>query len=362
MPAFFIPGMWYVFLIHNADMKIKKEGIILEKTHHDFENDGVLNPAVIKVGSDVHMFYRAVRLGNFSTIGYCRFEGPLKLAERWEKPLLIPSEPNEHHGVEDARIVCIDDVYYMTYTAYDGKNALGALATGKDLFHFEKQGIIVPTITYQEFKHMVSASRGINEKYLGYDHFYQMPKRVTEKLLLWDKNVIFFPRRINGMLAFLHRIRPGIQLVMVNDLKELTGDFWIHYFFDFTHHIVMDPIYPHEINYLGGGCPPIETEAGWLVIYHGVYDVNTKHIYVACAALLDIDNPVKVIARLPYPLFSPEHDWELFGVVNNVVFPTGCAVFDDMLYIYYGAADSRISAVSLSMNELINELLTHKVK
>ena len=109
-------------------MEIKKEGILLEKTHFDFENDGVLNPAVMQVGNNVHMYYRAVRMGNHSTIGYCRFEGPLKLVERHEKPILVPTEPYEIQGVEDARIVCIDSVYYLTYTAYDGKNALGALA------------------------------------------------------------------------------------------------------------------------------------------------------------------------------------------------------------------------------------------
>jgi len=311
-------------------MEIKKEGILLEKTHLDFENDGVLNPAVIKVGNDVHMYYRAVRVGNHSTIGYCRFDGPLKLVERHEKPILEPTEAYESQGVEDARIVFIDGLYYMSYTAYDGKNALGALAIGKDPLHFEKHGLIVPAITYAEFKHMASASKGINEKYLGYDRFYELPKRggekVSDKLFLWDKNVIFFPRRIHGKLAFFHRIRPGIQLVMVNDIKELTGDFWIHYLMEFNKHVVMDPIFPHEISYLGGGCPPIETEAGWLVIYHGVHDVNNKHVYVACAALLDIDNPLKVLSRLPHPLFVPEHEWELVGEVNNVVFPTGTAL------------------------------------
>lgn len=341
-------------------MEIKKEGILLEKTHFDFENDGVLNPAVMQVGNNVHMYYRAVRMGNHSTIGYCRFEGPLKLVERHEKPILVPTELYEIQGVEDARIVCIDSVYYLTYTAYDGKNALGALATSKDLLHFEKQGLIVPCIMYEEFKHLASASKHVNEKYFGYDKFYQMPKRMNEKLLLWDKNVIFFPRRINGKLAFLHRIRPGIQLVMVNELKELTGEFWIHYLFEFNKHVVMDSLYPHEISYLGGGCPPIETEEGWLMIYHGVYDVKGKHVYVACAALLDIDNPLKVLSRLPHPLFVPEYDYELVGEVNNVVFPTGTALFDERLYIYYGAADSRISCVSLNYKELINELVKYK--
>ena len=71
-------------------VEVKKEGIILEKTNLGFEDDGVFNPAVIKEGNTVHMFYRAVRTGNYSTVGYCRFEGPLKLVERHDKPILFP--------------------------------------------------------------------------------------------------------------------------------------------------------------------------------------------------------------------------------------------------------------------------------
>jgi hypothetical protein len=74
---------------------------------------------------------------------------------------------------------------------------------------------------------------------------------------------------------------------------------------------------------VGGGCPPIETEMGWLLIYHGVHDTVNGYVYTACACLLDLDNPNKEIARLPYPLFGPELEWELKGVVNNVCFPTG---------------------------------------
>jgi predicted GH43/DUF377 family glycosyl hydrolase len=124
----------------------------------------------------------------------------------------------------------------------------------------------------------------------------------------------------------------------------------------------MDPIHKHESKYIGGGCPPIETEYGWLLIYHGVEETERGLVYSACAALLDLKNPCKEIARLPYALFSPEYEWELFGEVNNVVFPTGTALFGNTLFIYYGAADSHIASVSLSLPELLAELLTHTTK
>jgi predicted GH43/DUF377 family glycosyl hydrolase len=193
--------------------------------------------------------------------------------------------------------------------------------------------------------------------------FYYQVKDFEKKRLLWDKNVMFFPKRINGKLTFLHRLRPGIQLVSVKNLNELTKEFWKQYFQKFDEHIVLDPLYNHESCYIGSGCPPIETKHGWLLIYHGVERTEEgKFIYSACAALLDLNNPVKEIARLPYALFSPEYDWELNGEVNNVVFPTGTAVFGNTLFIYYGAADSLIACASVSLPDLVTELLTYDKK
>ncbi len=341
-------------------IKVKKEGILLMKTAHVFENEGVLNPAVIKDKDCIHIFYRAVSKGNHSSIGYCKLNGPLLVEIRLETPVLSPDFDYESHGVEDPRIVKIDDLYYLTYTAYDGVNALGALAVSKDLIHFDKLGIIVPTITYNEFSHLAGSKYPLNEKYLRYNEHEQIHEKEGKKVLLWDKNVIFFPKRINGKLYFLHRVRPDIQIVSVNNLDELTSEFWQNYFLHFNESIVLSPKYKHEVSYIGGGCPPIETEHGWLLIYHGVHDTVKGYIYSACAALLDLHNPQKEIARLPYPLFTPEHDWELRGEVNNVCFPTGSVLLEDTLYIYYGAADEQIACASLSISDLLHELLLNK--
>ncbi|RPH31641.1 MAG: pesticidal protein Cry7Aa [Bacteroidales bacterium] len=344
-------------------IEVKREGIIISKTDLEFENEGVLNPAVIREGKNVHIFYRAVRNGNHSTIGYCKLEGPLTVVERWEKPIMVPDFDYESQGVEDARIVKIEDLYYLTYTAYDGINARGALAISKDLVHFEKQGIITPDITYAEFVFLAESSGKVNENYYRNQLFYYEKADPDKKMILWDKNVVFFPRRIKGKLVFFHRIRPGIQIVYIKSIKELTHDFWKKYFNNFHEHIVLDPIYKHELNYVGSGCPPIETEHGWLLIYHGVEETERGLIYSACAAaLLDLENPARVIARLPKPLFFPELEWELNGDVNNVVFPTGTALFGDTLYIYYGAADERIACASVSLSSLISELLNHTAK
>jgi len=343
-------------------IEVKREGILFSKTDLEFENEGVLNPAVIREGDSIHLFYRAVRQGNHSCIGYCRLSGPLTIAERKDKPVIVPEFEFESQGIEDPRIVKIDDVFYMTYTGYDGTNALGALVTSKDLRHFEKQGIIVPQITHSEFVLLAESSGKLDKKYFRPHKFYYPESEDKINMFIWDKNVIFFPRKINGNLMFLHRIRPGIQIVSVNSLKKLTSEFWKNYMQNLQDHIVLDPVYKHESLYIGGGCPPVETEQGWLMIYHGAEETDRGRVYSACAALLDLNNPSRVIARLPYALFSPESEWEIKGYVNNVVFPTGTALFGNTLFIYYGAADSEIACASVSLSALLAELLTYPVK
>ncbi|MFN3381874.1 MAG: hypothetical protein ACK41O_20630, partial [Runella zeae] len=171
-----------------------------------------------------------------------------------------------------------------------------------------------------------------------------------------------FPRRINGKLFFLHRIKPDIQIAEFYELSELTPEFWQNYFLRFNTQIVLSPRFEHEVSYIGSGCPPLETELGWLLIYHSVHDTINGYVYTACAALLDLQNPYKEIARLPYPLFKPEYDWEITGEVNNVCFPTGALVRGDTLYIYYGAADEQIACASLSIAALLEEFLLNSTK
>jgi beta-1,2-mannobiose phosphorylase / 1,2-beta-oligomannan phosphorylase len=343
-------------------IQVKKEGVLLDKTTFGFENEGVLNPATIREGNIVHMFYRAVSKGNYSSIGYCRLHGATTVMERSDAPIIFPQGDLESHGIEDPRIVKIDSLYYLTYTAYDGVNALGMLATSTDLKNWTKLGLIVPQIIYDEFKRLATYKDVLNEKYARYNaRNAVLPITPDKKVWLWDKNVVFFPRRINNKLHFLHRIKPDIQIVCINNLEELTPDFWQNYFIHINDNIVLTPKYDYDINYIGGGCPPIETKNGWLLIYHGVHDTVDGYVYSACAALLDLENPVKEIARLPYPLFTPEEEWELKGEVNNVCFPSGAVVFDDTLYIYYGAADERIACASVSLSGLLAELLLNKI-
>lgn len=338
-------------------LNIKKEGILLEKTSLEFENKGVMNPAVIQNQKGIHLFYRAVNQHNYSSIGYCKLSSALTIKTRKLTPIILPNFVYESKGVEDPRIVKLKNTYYMSYTAYNGINALGAIATSKDLKVWIKKGIIVPKISHDLFIQLVKSKTTINEKYFRYNKFNQVHKGTY----LWDKNVVFFPRRIHGKICFLHRIKPDIQIVEIKKIEDLTEKFWKYYIMNIREYIVISPKYAHEVCYVGGGCPPIETNFGWLIIYHGVYDTINGYVYTVCASLLDIDNPKKEIARLPYPLFKPELDWEREGNVNNVCFPSGSLIINGSLYIYYGAADERIATASIELSQLINELLLNTV-
>jgi predicted GH43/DUF377 family glycosyl hydrolase len=107
--------------------------------------------------------------------------------------------------------------------------------------------------------------------------------------------------------------------------------------------------------YVGSGCPPIEIEKGWILVYHAVYEIDSELVYKAHCCLLDINEPQKVIAYLPYSLIEPELEWEKNGNVKNVVFPTGALIKDGFLFIYYGGADKQIGCASVDLINLINE-------
>ena len=338
-------------------IEVKSEGIILESSTNAFDNQAVLNPACVEIDGITHMFYRAVRQRDMvSSIGYCQLSGN-KVIKRLDHPVLFPEYDYEKKGVEDPRIVFFEGVYYIFYTAYDGKNAVFAYATSSDLVKFVKHGVISPRITYAEAGKLIgSANTKVREKYFLFESYIR--DRQGADILLWEKDAFIFPKKFHNKFALVHRILPGIQVIYFDDFKDLTDDYWRKYLLDLGSHILLESQYRFESRNIGGGCPPIETKEGWLFIYHAIEDSSQGRIYHAAAALLDLDDPAKVIGRLKRPLFSPTEDWEKQGDVNNVVFPTGTVLKNGRLYIYYGAADKLIAAKSVDMNELLRELKT----
>jgi predicted GH43/DUF377 family glycosyl hydrolase len=133
--------------------------------------------------------------------------------------------------------------------------------------------------------------------------------------------------------------------------------FWINYLSNIESHVVMRQRYRWEDEKIGAGAMPIKTDEGWLLIYHGVHiSQDMGRVYKAGASLLNLYNPQIEITRLEKPLFEPRTYWERNGVVNNVVFPEGTSIFDDDLYIYYGAADRVVAWRKVSLNHLLSRI------
>lgn len=342
-------------------LKVKREGVILKPTKNEFEDQSVLNPGVYQDGQTVHIIYRAISKKNMcSSLGYAKLKGGTKVVERWDKPFMESKFKYEKKGLEDPRITKIKDTYYMTYVAHDGKHALIAYAAGKDLFDMERGGIISPKITYAKAGKLFRYSK-LKDDYFFFEAFYK--EYGGKNIFIWEKDGILFPEKIKGKYAMLHRILPDMQIIYFDDFRKLQDNYyWLEYLMHLDKHVVLEGEHGFEQRHIGGGAPPIKTSEGWLLIYHGTEENNAGRVYHAGAALLDLKNPQKVIARLPYPLISPEEKHEEDGLVDNVVFATGTALFGDKLYIYYGAADTYISAASVSLKALLKELLKNKIK
>ena len=160
-----------------------------------------------------------------------------------------------------------------------------------------------------------------------------------------------------GEFAAAHRIEPNIELAFFDRIKKLDrfpqNPYSKNYLKRIQANVIMKPERKWEEKKVGIGPPPIRTDAGWLVIYHGV-DSNT--VYRAGAALLDLENPCRVIARTSEPILEPEEDYERIGVVPNVVFPEGAVVMNDELRVFYGGADRVCCVASVPMKLLMESL------
>ena len=339
-------------------VEVKKHGIFMEKTDASFENKAVLNPTCFQDGETVHFFYRAIDTNNVSSIGYAKLKGPLEIIERKREPVIFPEFDYEKMGCEDPRITKIGEIYYLTYTAYDGVNARIAYATSKDLISWEKQGIISANVSYRDAETYFENSE-LKDRYYFFSSYMQ--EKMGKDVLLWEKDAILFPDKIAGKYALIHRVLPDMQIIFFEDFAELASiDFWKEHLSNLAQHVLVENTEWFETRNIGAGAPPIKTEAGWLLIYHAVEELNKGRIYSVGAILVDLDDPKKLVGKLSEPLFAPSEAWEHADGRMDVVFPSGTAIFNNRLYIYYGAADERIGVASVEMDDFLRDLVCCK--
>ena len=231
-----------------------------------------------------------------------QFAADSRVSER----VIFPTSPSQSNGIEDARFVLFQNedgsrVYYATYTAYDGKVILPQFLETRDFLHFRFITLNGPAVK--------------------------------------NKGMALFPRKIGGSYAMLSRQDNENIYVMYSENIH----FW------YAPELVLKPTFPWEFVQLGNCGSPIETEAGWLVLSHGVGPMRK---YCLGAFLLDRDDPTQVVGRLREPLLKPSED-EREGYVPNVVYTCGALVHGRDLVLPYAMSDYATNFAILSIDEIL---------
>jgi predicted GH43/DUF377 family glycosyl hydrolase len=251
-----------------------------------------------------------VLLSNIVTLAEANYDVLFEDDQSVSERVIAPKAPTEINGIEDARFVLFTDdngehTYYATYTAFDGK-------------------VILP-------------------QFLETDDFLKFRISTLNGPEVQNKGLALFPRKVNGRYAMISRQDNENMYLMFSDSLH----FW------YTKQLLMRPTFPWEYIQLGNCGSPIETEAGWLLITHGVGPMRK---YSIGAALLDLEDPSRVIGRLPFPLLSPIGD-EREGYVPNVVYSCGSLIHNGRLILPYAMSDQVTGFASIETNELLEELL-----
>jgi predicted GH43/DUF377 family glycosyl hydrolase len=262
-----------------------------------------------------------VRLPHISHLRLVRLDATTtEVKEIIVLPQLQPQQPWEELGIEDARITRIEDIYYITYVAISRQfGVTTALMTTRDFVTFERRGIIFPAE---------------------------------------DKDVVLLPEKRDGAFFAFHRPTPHtwVNAPSITTSRSPDTTHWG------GHRVVIAPRAGHwDSVKVGAGAPPVRLPQGWLLLYHGVETATAENSigrYCAGAALLDGDDPSKVLARSDEPLFIPHRPHEVSGFVPDVVFPTGALLSDDkqVLTIFMGAADEVVTVQSISVQVILEHL------
>lgn len=297
-----------------------------------WQSFATFNPASIYLGDKIHILYRAMSKDNTSYIGYASSLDGFNLDQKLEEPIYSPREdfeakkvPNGNSGCEDPRITKMGDTLYLCYTAYDGINP---------------PRVAISTIKEKDF---------LDQKWN-----WSRPVLITPEGFD-DKDTCLFPEKFEDGYFIIHRID-----------GEITGDYLNK--IDFNEEIIdrsLKIIGPRTNAWdslkVGVSSQPIKTDYGWLVLYHGVSKSHST--YRVGAVLLDLKDPAIVLARSTDAIFEPEEEYEKVGIVNNVVFPCGMVIKDDLLFTYYGGGDRVVGVATMKLSVILDSLVRgHKLE
>jgi len=348
-------------LAPGTNFSVVRLGVVMRATPDDpREAWGVLNPGGVRSADGVmHLFPRLVAEGNFSRIGHTRVQyndGRPVGVERLEIAL-EPSEPYEvgpsGGGVEDPRVVYVPLLkkFVMTYTAFVPHEPRVAIAVSEDLETWHRLG----PLTFEPTLGLLDLNQCGNKDAAVFPDVVDDPEGVPSLGIL---------HRPTTRIRIDHS---GSDVTMPPSGEETHEHIWISYvpidavLADLScltrvrrHERVMGPQQPWESEKVGTGAPPLRHSYGWIVPYHAVSAPMGHARYCMGVAILDLKRPSNVLYRTPWPILEPEADYERDGVVSDVVFPTATDLrADDVVDVYYGAADHVIAAARITLpNEL----------
>lgn len=301
-------------------------------------------------------------------IGLLSSEDGVHFTHVSDEPVLTPEMAGSKYGsVQDARLAKIDGTYYMTFAYRPYAWSSHPTGVGVPESH-ETDFPDVERAPYQADNAGSKNVQGGRPDNMTRSGIAVSKDRVHWELHSWateadidDRDVILFPEKVGGKFALLRRPlqwvgeeydteHPGIWLTFSEDLKGWSKPV-----------LIARAEYAWEDNRIGGSTPPIKTDAGWLVLYHGV-ETQDRALRRVCyrmgALLLDLDDPTKVIARTSQPIMEPETYYERFGLyIPNVIFPTGNVVKDGQVWMYYGVCDTAIALATCPLDALIERVL-----
>ncbi|MCL2127803.1 MAG: hypothetical protein FWH38_06070 [Treponema sp.] len=330
-------------------VKFSGNPILSPNPENAWEDLCVLNPGVIydEANERFVMLYRAAGSDreHFIHLGLAYSRDGINFTRCLDTPVLSPTPDSSDSGcVEDPRIIKMGEYYYITYAARayppgqywrDDKLTIGDRPPEAPWFVRANNSLT----------HLCMTKDFINFKKLG---------RITDSRLD-DRDVIIFPEKIGGRYARLSRPmewcgkgfpckNPSIWLSFSDDMLEWDKPVFL-----------MQGERPWEDKKIGGSCPPVKTGKGWLHIYHGVSSADD--VYRAGAVMLDLNDPLKIIGRTADFIIEPEFDFEVNGHYSGCVFPTANVVKDNVLYVYYGAADKYVCAATAPLDKFLSDLV-----
>jgi len=332
-------------------LKHHSNPILSPKMENDWEDLVVCNPGAWYENGKFYMLYRAAGDDEQHIIrfGLATSEDGFNFERVSEKPVFGPSVEGPDSGcVEDARIVKFDDYYYVTY-------AFRPFPPGRywEFAHDEVLTKDVGSHAPSSLEHnTANTALAMTRDFLSWKRL----GRITQADLD-DRDVILFPEKIGGKFAMLHRPKEWIG----EKFGPKNPATWIRFSNDLLvwnepSTILIEGLAGGWEEKTGGSTPPLKTDKGWLVLYHGVEDGGTGHYRVG-AVMLDLNDPTKILGRTKTPILEPEEWYELEGFYKGCVFPTGNVIVDNTLYVYYGAADKYVGLATCNVNELIDFIL-----